>query len=71
MISFCKNDQKKNSKATFSRNKILNSGTVFNNEPFSNKICVYPIGSKVNITEEKKPGVHRIKLLLNIPHDQL
>ena len=31
----------------------------------------WPIGSKVNLTEEKKPGVHRLKLLLNIPHDQL
>ena len=30
-----------------------------------------PTGSKVNLTEEKKPGVHRLKLLLNIPHDQL
>ena len=31
----------------------------------------WPTGSKVNLTEEKKLGVHRLKLLLNIPHDQL
>ena len=53
MISFCKNDQNKNSRASFSRNKILNSRTVFNNESISNKIRVYISERKVNRTEEK------------------